>query len=62
LAVVAVDHLLGVIALGEVHEGEASRASGLTVGRQHHLLWLGDLGEQGTQVGFSGAVGQVSDE
>jgi hypothetical protein len=62
LAVVAADDLLGVLTLGEVHEGEPSRAPGLTVGRQHNLLRLGDFGKQGTQVGFSGAVGQVSNE
>jgi hypothetical protein len=62
LAVVSVDYLLGMVALGEVHEGEAPRTSGLTIGRQHHLCGLGDLGKQGTQVGLGGAVGQVSNE
>jgi hypothetical protein len=48
--------------LGEVHEGEASRTTGLAVGRQHHLLRLGDLSEESTQIGLSGTVGQVSNE
>jgi hypothetical protein len=62
LAVVSVDYLLGMIALGEVHEGEPPRASGLPIGRQHDLCGLGDLGKQGTQVSLGSAVGQVSNE
>jgi hypothetical protein len=62
LAVVAVDDLLGMVALGEIHEGEPSGASGFPIGRQHDLGWLGDFGEQGAQIGFGGAVGQVSNE
>jgi len=62
LAVVSVDYLLGMVALGEVHEGKAARASGFTIGRQHDLRGLGDLGKQGTQIGLGGAVGQVSNE
>jgi hypothetical protein len=62
LAVVAVDDLLGMIALGEIHEGEPSGTSGFPVGRQHDLGWLGHFGKQGTQIGFGSAVGQVSNE
>jgi hypothetical protein len=62
LAVIALNHLLGVVALGEVDEGEASWTTRFAVGRQHHLERLGDLAEQGPQIGFSCAVGQVSNE
>jgi hypothetical protein len=62
LAVVPLNDLLGLVSLGEIDEGEPAGAACLTVGRQHYLNGLGDLPEEGTQVGFSSAVGQVSNE
>lgn len=57
-----IDDLLGVLTLGEVHEGESAWTTGFAVCRQHHLLRFRDVREQGTQIGFSSTVGQVSDE
>jgi hypothetical protein len=62
VAVVSVDYLLGMVALGEIDEGEAPGTSRFPIGRQHHLRGLGDFGKQGTQVGLGGTVGQVSNE
>ena len=62
MPVEAVDHLLGVVTFGEIHKGKASRTTGFAVGGQHHLRRFGDFPEKGTQVGFSSAVGQVSNE
>jgi len=62
LPVEAVDHLLGVVAFSEIHEGEAAGTTRLAVGGQHDLGWFGDFPEEGAQIGFGGAVGQVSNE
>ena len=62
LTVETPDGFLGVGALAELHEGEASRATGLTVDRHHDLGGYSHRRQVLTQLCFRGPVGKVSDE
>jgi hypothetical protein len=62
LAVETPDGFLGVGAFAELHEGEASRAAGLTVNRHHDLGGYSHRRQVRTQLCFRGPVGKVSDE
>jgi hypothetical protein len=51
-----------VRAIHELDESESARSAGFPVDRQHDLRGRRDGAEVGTQVCFSGAVGEITDE
>ena len=62
LSVELLDRLFGVRAIDEFDEREPSRAAGFPIDRQHDLRGRRDGAEVGAQVGFSRAVGEITDE
>src|SRR5262249_29903693 len=66
----AVEHLpvellyrfFGVGAILKLHERESAWAAGLAIDWQHHLRGCRNATEVASQVGFCGAVGEVSNE
>src|SRR5690606_17855137 len=62
LTVEAADDLFGDGTVGELHEGEASRTTGLAIHGQRHLCRLADLTEVRPELCLIDAVIQVADE
>ena len=62
LPVELLNRLFGVAAILEFDERETTRTAGFTIDGQHDLRWRCNRTEVASQVGFCGAVGEVSNE
>lgn len=62
LCVEPLDDLLGLSAIGELHEGKAARTSGFAIDWHDYMGGFGDSREVGAKVRFAGPVGKVPDE
>src|SRR5262245_41977067 len=62
LTIETLNRLLGVGALGELHERESARTAGLSIDGQHDLRGLRDRAKVRSQIRFGCAIGQIPDE